>query len=233
MPKNLGATRRPLSPVIRRNTPKMAGPIPRTIPPPLTSNLTLDVVSELWYNDSVAATSYCSQTSFHGTKRCPVSWISGMPFKSVQWITEFFEPFIQKPYEWKVGDTSNRKDKFGWMPLPGISNATWILQFSTQDLLKGGTIRSITLFYMRSYGLKWQSAVEIEIERQTNGVWIPAIEAPKQLFGDHDKKTSEIYSETIELAPTTGEESVETAVRATITLVRGEQFKLMGLSVCQ
>jgi hypothetical protein len=214
---------------IRRNTPKMAGPSPRTMPPPLTADLTLETVSELWQNNSIAATSFCEKYTYQGAKRCPLSWISGMPFRSIKWITRFFEPFVQEPLGWKVGDTSNRKDKFGWIPLAGIPNATMILQLDSQEL-SVGAIRSITLFYMKSYGQQWQSAIEVEVEHQTDGVWSSAIATPIRLVGDHKKKTSEIYTETIELVP---HHEVESMVRATITLVRGVQFKLMGLSVCQ
>jgi hypothetical protein len=221
---------RPL--IICRNTPKMAGPSPRTMPPPLTANLTLETVSELWQNNSVALDLFCEENTYLGPKRCPLSWISGMPFRSADWITKFFEPFVQETLGWKVGDTSNRKDKFGWMPRAGISNATICLQFDNQELAVGA-IRSITLFYMKSYGLKWQSAIEVEVERLMDGVWSSATVTPIRLVGDHKKKTSEIYTETIELIPNDPVDSVESAVRATIALVRGEQFKLMGLSVCQ
>ena len=49
------------------------------------------------------------------------------------------------------------------------------------------------------------------------------------LYGFHDKRTSEMYTESIEL-PTTV--TANDGLRLSISLVNGTTFKIMGLAIC-
>lgn len=198
------------------------------IPPLLTKNLTLDVVSELWRRDA-ATVSDCGSARSDGTKRCPISWVSGMPFRSVTWIQEYFECVVQLPLEWHVIDDTNNY-KVGWVPLAGILKPKLVMEFNAADHA-ADNIHSITLFFLKSYGPKWNgSTATVMIEIKVQDAWVPAVATLTELTGTHDKKTSENYAETIHLLQ---QEAIASAVRLTLTLTGGKTFKLMGIAVCQ
>jgi hypothetical protein len=215
-------------------TNRRATPLPIAVrtpgmPPPLTKNLTLDVVSELWRLAASTAPDCGVVGSGSAAKRCPVSWVSGMPHRDDTWIKGYFETVVQSPYEWDVIDDTT-KGKFGWMPMAGISNPKLVMKFDAADHA-ANNIRSVTLFFLKSYGPKWKgSTATVTIERMVQNEWVPAAAAVSELSGTHDLKTSENYAETVHLLKN---EAVASAIRLTLTHTGGETFKLMGVAICQ
>lgn len=214
---------------IQMFAPAPPGPRLTVLPPPLTSNLTLDVVTEAWQQAADIAPD-CKSRSYQGSKRCPVSWVSGLPWTNATMIKEYFQQIVRPPYEWDVLDYSFKKNKLGWMPLTGISQPKLVMEFGAEDHV-ADNIRSITLFFLKSYGLRWRrSVVHVMIERKVLGKWMPAVGAPTVLTGYHDKNSSETYTETVNLLPL---EAAATMVRVTLKCVGGKRFKLTGIAVCQ
>jgi hypothetical protein len=214
---------------IRSLTPVPPASRPSGLPPLLTSHLTVDVVSEQWQHAASTA-SDCSSKMSEGTKSCPVSWVSGMPWRADKWIMSYFQPIVQSPFEWDVIDDTKKGAKYGWMPRAGIANPKLILEFNAKDHA-ANNVNSVTFFFLKSYGPKWEeSAATVTIERKLHNEWSPALAAPSVLSGTHDKSTSELYTETVHLLQ---QEAVAAAVRVTFTLTGGKTFKLMGIALCQ
>ena len=94
-------------------------------------------------------------------------------------------------------------------------------------------IRTITLFTMRSYGDKWaDSTVKVVISTAAAANdekvdWKTAVE--KEMIGFHDKHTSEMYTEPIQLLDPV---RLGEGLKITITLIRGTTFKIQGMAVC-
>ena len=92
------------------------------------------------------------------------------------------------------------------------------------------TIRSVTLFYMKSYGEKWQGS-QLRLR-----VWKTSTMTSKDIAlheivisGIHNKQTSEMYTEEILLS-----ESIKAGdtIRIEAMLSGGTMFKIMGLAIC-
>jgi hypothetical protein len=179
---------------IQKNIPIRPRSHPTSMPPPLSSNLTLDTISSMWHEAALIAVSDCQEQLLNGKKRCPVSWNSGLPWREAEWIKNFFQPIVLKPYEWEIIDYSFRGDKLGWMPIFGIANAKLVMEFCLHEH-KADQIRKVTIFYMKSYGKRWRSAAKLHIERMVDGEWVAETVVPKTLVAHHDKNTSETYSE--------------------------------------
>ena len=99
------------------------------------------------------------------------------------------------------------------------------------DFTYSQKIQSVTLFYMKSYGTKWKdSELEAKVSsgRSTNQQDQTVLEK-RNMFGTHNKNTSETYTEEIVLSkPVDAGETIELEIE----LVGGSTFKLMGLVVC-
>jgi hypothetical protein len=151
---------------IQKNIPIRPRSHPTSMPPPLSSNLTLDTISSMWHEAALIDASDCQEQLLNGKKRCPVSWISGLPWRKAEWIKRYFQPIALKPYEWEIIDYSFRGDKLGWMPIFGIANAKLVMEFSLHEH-KADQIRKVTIFYLKRYGKRWRSAAKLH----TNGGW--------------------------------------------------------------
>lgn len=204
------------------------------IPPPLTPNLTLDVVSKLWQRDS-ALEPDCGLVRSN-TKRCPFFWVSDMVAGNASLIKGYFSSIIQSPHEWNVVDDKKKADDFkkntklGWIPLPRFTSLKIVMEFNVTDHAVEN-IQSVTLFYLKSYGTKWEgSTLTMTIERKVRDEWVSAQANPVQLLGTRGKKTSEPHIETLHLLQ---QEADASAVWVTLTLTEGRTFQLMGISVCQ
>lgn len=191
------------------------------LPPKLKKDLLLDEISRSWQKSNQKAASYsCDQ------KVCTFSWVSGIPWMEENAIRDLFDPILSTK-DWDVVDDSNGRGKFGWMPIasPSTNNPAFILEFTQK--FKADALSSLTVFYMKSYGEKWDfSEVSVSIEKQMNQKWHEVV-SPIQLFGHHNKTTSEMYSETIRFEPTASRR-----LRVSIILIGGLTFKVMGIAAC-
>lgn len=209
--------------------------VPFGLPPKLTSELQLESVSRLWKRDARKILSDCLATS---TLRCPVSWVSGIPWREEKWIENYFRPLLQDSNPgWSLLDDSNGRGKIGWIP----RNETFItargqpalrLVFTDEDH-RASNIQTVTFFYMKSYGPRWDSSeATVQLRHQRHGGRWQEAGSPVVLSGVHNKTTSEMYTKTISvLHSTTG--GTATALQVELVHTGGSTFKLMGLAVCQ
>jgi hypothetical protein len=129
---------------------------------------------------------------------------------------------------WNGWQLSNEGDKIGFTPLSTASSSAnstkMVLDFNFPQ-----RIRSITFFFMKSYGDKWQdSQLEAKIWRPSQSNDRRLLDE-RHLLGTHNKQTSEMYTEEIILKePVDAGETVQLEA----TLVGGTTFKIMGLAVC-
>ena len=243
-----------ISESVRRETPPPPRPRPAGLPPPLFANLTLDVVTQEWRAAAANNSSKCTAAAATGGKRCPLSWVSAMPWREKRQIQKLFHPVVEPQPGWHIHDDTRRQNKFGWSPVNGVIGEAVTFQFNREDYA-ADRLQSVTLFFLKSYGEKWEnSTATVSVERRVvqvvgtssksaeKGEWISALEVPHELTGTHDKQTSETYTETVSFLPpppvdNDGNErtmsAITTDVRVTLTLTRGKTFKLMGIAVCQ
>jgi hypothetical protein len=191
--------------------PKMPRPVPpNRLPPKLTPDLTLEQVTDLW-RSTEESSSACST-------KCPFVWVSGLslhhPPLSAKAEYRAIQSLFQKilvSSSWTLMDDTKRGDKLGWMP--GPLGSKMVLQLPTNAPTQ------ITLFYLKSYGPKWdESTVQVTLESSF-------AEPPYSfsLTGFHDKKTSEMYIHTVESG---------TFSKMTFEFIQGTTFKLMGVAIC-
>ena len=133
------------------------------------------------------------------------------------WINEYF---LNRASTWQNWELSSDGGKIGFIPT-ATDPREIVLDFSFPQAIK-----SITMFYMKSYGPKWRSSeIHLSIFQEDKDVVL----ANRSLFGFHGKNTSEMYTEELNLLdPLPSHEKFH--VRAHLT--GGTTFKIMGLAVC-
>ncbi len=189
-------------------------PRPKGLPPFLTSSLKLDDVSKLWHE---AAPMRCEVEKTNRI-RCPVGWVSGFrPDLKTNNTMSYFAPYIREPFEW---EWRNDKGKFGW--LPTISTGAKM----TYDFPLEQEIHRIVLFYMKSYGAMWESSKSrLHVYLDDDKMDVPTLEV--SLYGFHDKETSEVYVEEVQLP-----RGASRRLQMTVEHAAGKTFKLMGFAIC-
>jgi hypothetical protein len=214
-------------------------PKPTGVPPPLTAELKLDDVTDRWRDESAKKPQRdCHATTTRTTtdKRCPFSYVSGImdhddSRKTVESIQKYFSTVLVTN-EWKLLDDTGRGSKYGWFP-PNHTNTAdvppMIMDFNFPH--HSEPIRTVTFFILKSYGYKWKdSTVQVDVQARERDPWQKVV-TNFTMTGFHDKKTSEMYTEKVEL-PTPIPVNNGMSMRATIRLTRGSTFKLMGIAVC-
>ena len=200
---------------------------PNEIPPSLNKTLSLKDISTLW-KVSTAPEKHTRNDSSECPDRCIFSWVSGMDLEqaNVEYIKELFNGHIVEPSGWKVAENHQ---KLGFLPDSRDDNPpVMTLEF----LNLSQSIQSVTIFFMKSYGEKWQGSL-VEVAALSNhpveAKWREL--AKKQISGFHGKTTSETYTTEIKF----GEREAVAAgrnLRITLTLIGGKTFKMMGIAVC-
>ncbi|CAB9497432.1 expressed unknown protein [Seminavis robusta] len=199
---------------------------PRGLPPPLHPDLSLQEVSTLWKNESDAtAASSCVSPE---NPKCPFAWVSGLlsdhnALDEATVETYFREHSLEFHNQgWKVRRHVDGK-KIGYVPELEQPGATMTLVFG------GGTIRQVVVFYLKSYGERWeQSRLRIQLDRVAQGSSKVSM-LTKDLVGFHGKNTSEMYVERMVLAEPITQERLRLEAR----FESGKVFKIMGLLVCR
>lgn len=205
---------------------------PTGLPPVLTKDLLIEDVTRLWQEASQNIIP-CDPdkvrlaNSEHQHSKCPFSWVSGLSLQqnNQTWIQEHFRGRASLWEGWELG---NDGGKLGFVPATDshgrsiVNSTSMVLEFEFPQ-----TIRSVTLFYMKSYGEKWHNS-RLQIRAWTD---LPAnnVLAERFVAGVHDKSTSEMYTEALELSPPV---SIGSILKIQTTLVGGTMFKIMGLAVC-
>jgi len=198
-----------------------------SIPPPLDRHLTLEAVSDSWKQESSTRLEDCAAES---RTQCPFTWISGIrPLsdirQEVKAVNKYFHPHHKAG--WVLTDDTKRGDKLGWMPNTGDSPFT--LEWTSDDL-NNKTARSVTVFYLKSYGEKWaDSEAKLEFKAIHSTRDTTTHLQSLKLSGFHNKTTSEMYYASAEL------DSVDAfdTLQMTSSLTAGSTFKIMGIAICE
>jgi lysophospholipase L1-like esterase len=199
-------------------------PAPKGLPPRLSKELRLEDVSDLWKKSSEeffrleSGPSVCQD-------RCPFAWVGGIDLQQsdAQWVQEYFNGHTTETNDWKL---AGGEQKIGFVPVDGRHGAEMVLNFANLTQ----SIRSVTLFTMKSYGERWKDSrarVKISKKSRSHQTWneTDALE----LSGWHNKNTSETYTDVIHLSK---EVSAGDSLQISTTFLNGGTFKLMGLAIC-
>jgi hypothetical protein len=222
---------------------------PEGLPPELTKELLLEEITSLWrqqskainvggrdmerLSNSGAQSCKLDQNIKNGVSsttkvKCPFSWVSGLSLQqnNVTWVNEFFK---EQSSTWEGWELSEDGGKIGFIPSAGAANEANVRMIL--DFMYAQKIQSITIFFMKSYGDKWQNS-ELKAtvwSHPSAGQQDQILLDERNLFGTHDKNTSEMYTEEIILSkPVDAGEKIQLEAK----LVGGETFKLMGIAVC-
>lgn len=192
-------------------------PYPEYLPPSLTTALSLEHISDEWRKQDDSR-SKCE------ARQCPFSWLSGVSKEHSDqvWVTEYFKTAQQSSSEWKLSGDGN---KLGWVPPK--QSSSMILKVPSPSMDASNELKVATVFYLKSYGEKWhQSVSKLEIlDDDGSGITGGRVLGEMELRGQHNKQTSEVYSESLKF-------SASGSVLVRLTLMGGTTFKLMGLVVC-
>jgi lysophospholipase L1-like esterase len=210
-------------------------PRPKGLPPPLEQGLSLENITSLW-NSAEPVAEVCPEvlTDYSNSiatiqQRCPFSWFSGL---SKQGLNESYahglfstsNPFVEENTGW---DINTQGKKLGISPIAGAERPSLRLGFN------GYPLSTITLFYMRSYGEKWENST-MSISLTIDDIYWKT----EEIVGIHEKQTSETYTHRISL-PVQQATKAEifthplSKVQLTLQLTGGQTFKIMGLAICK
>lgn len=143
--------------------------------------------------------------------------------------------FNSRTSGWKWSTDHN---KIGIVPKSKVG-AELTLQVPHQPLPSSASpLRTVTIFYMKSYGLKWDgSTIKVEVLEPIEGAskgpdsasW--TVLQSLDLNGFHAKNTSETYTETIHLKDRQATSLRQLRIR--LSVIAGSTFKITGLLACR
>jgi lysophospholipase L1-like esterase len=200
---------------------------PAGLPPPISKSLSLENVTELWRAAKpVGSLCEVKKSMTNDEDRCPFSWFSGISKQgqnetyAAQLFSSEHNRFVTKNKGWGI-NTAGKK--------LGISPTNTQLEGQTIQIdLESYVLSTVTLFYMKSYGEKWEgSRVAFTITRNEGQVI-----ARDELAGIHEKLTSETYTHRVEI-PTPSDGKGSSNYRIELELIGGTTFKIMGLAICK
>jgi len=211
-------------------------PQPKGLPPELTKDLLLEDITSLWKQSATKdqqqqsnITLTCSDQNHEDSSssqiKCPFSWVSGLSLQqnNITWIDEYFR---HQSSTWEGWELSEDGDKIGFIPsVTSRASGKNSSQLMVLDFEYSQKIRSVTFFFMKSYGTKWiNSELEAKIWSSNHQLLEERI-----MLGTHKKNTSEMYTEEIVFnKPADSGDRLQLEVK----LIGGETFKIMGLAVC-
>lgn len=217
-------------PQLERLHPQVIGkprrPPRDVLPPLLTKDLSLETITDLWRASPIPSNNTMTKSCRRGNDtiavRCPFSWIANLDRDQnhVDFVRMHFKKYMLSNEGW---DLEKRPGKAGYVPFRG-KNSSMTLEFSnvTQP------IRTVTIFYMKSYGAAWRnSQMNISAYLQVDANSEPLLQ--RALYGLHGKRTSETYTEPLQL-----DRSVNPGdtLQLRMKLVDGVRFKILGLAIC-
>jgi hypothetical protein len=195
----------------------------RGVPPPLTRNLSLEHVSALWEAATIEE-KRAQLTISECRDRCVFSWVSGIDLlqSDVSYAKAIFADHIVESDGWALTEFQR---KMGFTPDDkGRNGSALVLGF--ENLVQ--PIHSVTIFYMRSFGVKWEgSLAKVHVMSNVGKEWREL--ATKEMSGFHEKGNSQTYAHTIPLIQAV---AAGASLRIRIAMVGGSTFKVMGLAVC-
>ncbi|CAB9523611.1 expressed unknown protein [Seminavis robusta] len=260
-------TRQVLSqmPPLRGDTQYVPGgkpkPPPRSLPPRLTKELSLERVSEQWEQESSLLQNQVQQQSTKvcsAGAKCPFAWVSRIRPAAIPNVTETLHKKGDVAYQayWKAhtvsgfGGSANDESKSSWAfqsdhgktgvcPQNGVGSKLLLEippPISSVELVRLGVpINSVTLFYMKSYGERWaDSTVRLDVLASDSAEASDSVSDWKTLLSNEFVGYhSKNTSETYHHTIHLPSEYRISKLRLAITLVNGNTFKIMGLLACR
>ena len=214
---------------------------PRCLPPPLTPDLSLEHITELWKDEydrnvklwstyeeciergGVSASNnnvtYVNEASI--SKPCIYSWVAKLERKldNPARLTDRIAKYLTSNEGWSAMDDNN---KLGWVPTSGLGS-----KFTMEFKKIVQPVRAVTWMIMRSYGEKWDGSM-LSVEVWSNGTLL----AKQDIEGYHDKKTSETYNIKMRLDGKGPGAGVGSDLQINFTLIGGTTFKISGMAIC-
>mmetsp|Transcript_19407 Transcript_19407/g.23129 ORF Transcript_19407/g.23129 Transcript_19407/m.23129 type:complete len:835 (+) Transcript_19407:153-2657(+) len=166
---------------------------------------------------------------------CPIAWVSSPGGYNANAIDSFIGKFQSLNKDWKVEDNMAEGwgNKVGW--IADGPNATFSLSF--KDL--GKSINKISIFYLQSYGEKWEGS-RVRITFSTGGTGKKIFEEEKaddisilsvgEISGFSNMTGSPTMVEEFLLPDSVPKEDV---LNVKFDIIDGSTFKIMGMMLCQ
>ena len=223
---------------------------PRGIPPPLTPELSLEHITELWREESErnahlwkthdecagGADRAINDDDDGGVplpRPCVFSWVANLErsLDNPKRLNDKVGKYVTSNEGWGGANDNN---KLGWVPLSGLGS-----KFTMEFKGIPRPVRAATWMIMRSYGDRWEGSM-LHVEAWSGETLL----ARRDIEGYHDKNTSETYNIKMRLdgvgvdgdddARKDGEGGAVTGsdLRITFELVGGSTFKISGMAIC-
>jgi hypothetical protein len=232
-----------------KNKPRSQIP-PNILPPVLTKELLLEDVTSLWQKEVEVQKALqeqhhsliCKKTDDSSDEhsativKCPFSWVSNLSLQqnNKTWISEYFKDQSSVWHGWQLSDDG---DKIGFVPSDITASSHHDVRMVLDFRFPHQAIRSVTIFFMKSYGDKWRNSElsarvllnpAADINQDSASSHLVVLQE-RTILGTHAKNTSEMYTEEVIL-----EDPIEPGnlLQFEARLVGGEMFKIMGLAVC-
>ena len=206
---------------------------PRGIPPPLTSDLSLEQISDAWRENSVEnapmwktipeckAEGHFDDAVDHDSlpKPCLFSWVVNLErfLNTPKGLNGKLKPYMTSNSGWSAEKDHN---KLGWVPSSGLGS-----KFTLEFKKIAQPVQMMTWMIMRSYGEKWQGST-LKVEAWSGEELL----ASEEIVGFHDKKTSETYNIKMKVGSTGIPPGSD--LKVTFELVGGTTFKISGMAIC-
>jgi hypothetical protein len=221
---------------------------PRGIPPPLTPELSLEHITNIWREDSDKK-AHLWETNEEcmnmGNKRydddagdddaplprpCVFSWVANLErhLDNPKRLNDKVGQYVTSNEGWSAVDDNN---KLGWVPSSGLGS-----KFTMEFKRISQPVRAVTWMIMRSYGERWEGSL-LNVE-----VWSgETLLARKDIEGYHDKRTSETYNIKMRLDGVDGDDQHKEGVKGAVVgsdlrikfeLMGGSTFKISGMAIC-
>ena len=223
---------------------------PRGIPPPLTPELSLERITELWREDSERnahlwkTRDECADADRAKNddddddgaplpRPCVFSWVANLEraLDSPKRLNDKVGKYVTSNEGWGAANDNN---KLGWVPLSGLGSK-FAMEF--RDIPQ--PVRAATWMVTRSYGERWEGST-LRVEAWSGGTLL----ARRDIEGYHDKNTSETYNIKMRLdgAGVDGDGDARgggeggavagSDLRIMFELVGGSTFKISGMAIC-
>lgn len=215
---------------------------PRCLPPPLTPDLSLEHITELWKNEydrnvklwstyekcidrGVVSASDNNDTHTNNeasiSKPCIYSWVAKLERKldNPARLTDRIKKYLTSNDGWSAMDDNN---KLGWVPTSGLGS-----KFTMEFKKIVQPVRAVTWMIMRSFGEKWDGSM-LSVEVWSNEILL----AKQDIEGYHDKKTSETYNVKMRIDGEGGAALTGSDIKIIFALIGGKTFKISGMAIC-
>jgi hypothetical protein len=199
--------------------------------PPLTSNLLVEDVPNLWKEELSRKDflkSFCNDNSDYSSHPCEFAWISCRvcKTKTAGDIHNFLLTVTTHIEGWRAEGNPIQPPRAGWVAFQ--PNASFGILLKEIEI----PIRTVTILAMKSYCEQWMGSklkLSLEVIRSANAT--DTLVSSFEIEGYHEEKTSVLLKHKFQLAennyPMKGG-----SLQINATLIGGSAFKISGMALC-